>query len=207
MSCEIPEFKRCCFCIPLRHGLLAWVYFKLISTIPILWYFAMVLANIIYIIISYGSMEIMEMELAITVFMFIAILIDITLSVVFLISAHRKNYKLMRVYYIYLLVVFVVTLGLPLLTFAYVIYQNVNIINLYNKDPDTFIAYSVISWIHIVTDMYFIVLVRSEFKKLARNYQFRFENNAVDAECAMVPAMGYADNEKCTASNNYIIKQ
>ncbi|XP_064073169.1 uncharacterized protein LOC135193653 isoform X2 [Vanessa tameamea] len=39
MKCEIPEFARCCFCFPLRLGLLVWTYVKLKDYRKMKWFY------------------------------------------------------------------------------------------------------------------------------------------------------------------------
>ncbi|XP_050550539.1 uncharacterized protein LOC118267748 [Spodoptera frugiperda] len=183
MRTELPTFKRCCFCVPLRYGLLTWAYLKLVAVVLLATFLAMYLYRIIrrYNRIPYpGDLH----GMAIIGVLLVILLIEFCFTVTFVIGGHMKNLKPMRVFYVYNMVMVVITLGLMMI-----------LVGLMLRDMDPSHVVSYYSWNFLLTmanffftllvQIYFILLIRSEIFKLEGKYGFSFVNNAAEEECIM----------------------
>ncbi|XP_022826724.1 uncharacterized protein LOC111356553 [Spodoptera litura] len=183
MRTEVPAFKRCCFCVPLRYGLLTWAYIKLVSLAFLAIFFTMHLYYVIrrYTMTSYSrdlhNIAVIGVLLAI-------LLIEFCFTLSFIVGGHMKNVKLMRVFYIYNIVMWVLTLVLIMILV---------VLLLRKMDPSDVFSYY--SWKFLVTtanffftllvQVYFMLLLRSEILKLEGKYGFSFVNNAAEGECTI----------------------
>ncbi|XP_026741760.1 uncharacterized protein LOC113503849 [Trichoplusia ni] len=202
MRAELPEFKRCCCCFPLRYGLMTWGYLKLISSCLLLITFTYALYFTICRVLTVpGAIYYYE---EITIYcIFIAILtLDATFTTVFVVGGHQKSPKLLRVYYIYGMVVLVLLLiMLSIMTLPFFFFEDS-----YTSFRIRVHMIDVCSiFLEIMLQTYFLLLVRSEMVKLNSNCEFRFVNNAAQAECVMT----YQENRngKVTAElkkENYV---
>lgn len=177
MRCEIPEVTRCCFCFPLRLGLLVWAYIKLISNLLL---FTLILFTTIDDWSRYGD------RVPTTIFVFhipilLTLLLDIIFHIIFIISAHKKDHSKMRIFYRYNI-------------FALVVYILGFVITMSLFFIETYFIYAVIfglfqlgifMWI-IIIQFYVLILVRSEVIKLERNTNFEFVNHAADPDTLKV---------------------
>ncbi|CAH1637050.1 unnamed protein product [Spodoptera littoralis] len=186
MRTEVPAFKRCCFCVPLRYGLLTWAYIKLVALAFLAIFFTM---HLYYMIRNYtvtprvfNSRDLHDITVISVLFAICLIEFCFTLS--FIVGGHKKNAKLMRVFYVYNIVMWVLTLVLIMIL----------VVSLLRKmDPSHVFSYN--SWKFLVTtahffftllvQVYFMLLLRSEILKLEGKYGFSFVNNAAEGECTM----------------------
>ncbi|KAJ8720030.1 hypothetical protein PYW07_012073 [Mythimna separata] len=124
MKGEIPVFRRCCFCLPLRYGLLAWGYFKM------------------------------------------------------------KNVRLIRVFYFVSMGMWVANFLLASFTVIKTIENMVthNMVYFMLGHPAMAICFY---FVVLAVQTYFLLLLRSEIIKLRSSGEFRFVNNAAEAECTM----------------------
>ncbi|CAH2236570.1 jg15329 [Pararge aegeria aegeria] len=102
MRCEMPILLRCCFCFPLRYGLLVWAYVKQISSLIFLAY-----------LIFMFCLEHWRMNVGTRVWLSLMItltIVDILFHLLFIISAHKKNYRIMRMFYRYSIFLLCVTM-------------------------------------------------------------------------------------------------
>ncbi|XP_034832938.1 uncharacterized protein [Maniola hyperantus] len=183
MRCELPVLLRCCFCFPLRHGLLAWAYLKQISSLFFLTVMIMKLCNNYRRIRASGD--------AISTLIIVFMILDIVFHVLFIISAHKKDYKKMRIFYRYSIVVLclnVAIVGFFIAMYVYYVYMApIMLIFIWSFMVPTLVMIIIM----IILQGYLIILVRSEFIKLKNNSQFEFVNH------------GAAD-EKCTANIDFV---
>ncbi|XP_047533870.1 uncharacterized protein LOC125068652 [Vanessa atalanta] len=182
MKCEIPEFARCCFCFPLRLGLLVWTYVKLI-------FILLLLVDLIFLVVThlthfyydFGVNFIVISSILFSIFL----CVDFAFHIILIVSAHTKEYRKMKWFYKEAMVALCLYIfGLFCFT-VYVVYD----FN-FSLKYITFIVYillfiwSIFFWVTI-SQAYLIMLVRSEALKLERSTNFEFTNRAVDAEDAI----------------------
>ncbi|XP_014359898.2 uncharacterized protein LOC106711976 [Papilio machaon] len=91
-SIEIPILTRCCFCFPLRKGLVVFAYANLILTV--------VVTSLLSMYISYirnnGVTDASELPRLIADTT--ALVLEIGMSVIFIVALHMKHVLLMKVY-------------------------------------------------------------------------------------------------------------
>ncbi|CAH0726739.1 unnamed protein product, partial [Brenthis ino] len=173
MRCELPMITRCCFCLPLRLGLLVWAYIKTISC-------TLLFSLLLYLLIDqcsrYSHISISHM------FMFqipvLSLLItDITFHIIFIISAHKKEHRKMRLFYRYSI------FSLIIYILGFIISTTLMITDSYFMFAFIFGLFqlAIFMWI-IVIQMYVLILVRSEVVKLKRNMNFEFVNHAAEPD-------------------------
>ncbi|XP_023950699.2 uncharacterized protein LOC112054970 isoform X2 [Bicyclus anynana] len=175
MRCEIPVLLRCCFCFPLRHGLLVWAYvkeiFSLMFLIFTIWRFSK----------TYKRLD-TSWEVIYPIIITLTV-VDILFHVLFIISAHTKDYRKMRIFYRYSIVFLCLNAILFILFISlciFYIYMSLFIfIFLWSLMLPTFLMIL----ITIVIQIYLIILIKSEVIKLKNNSQFEFVNHAAEEKC------------------------
>ncbi|KAF9420147.1 hypothetical protein HW555_003560 [Spodoptera exigua] len=114
-----------------------------------------------------------------------ALVIEFCFTLAFVIGGHMKNKKILRVFYIYNIVIWII---------SFILMVILTILMLKDLDPSRIlVAYSFRAFVYstatfffiLMTQIYFILLIRSEISILKGNYGFSFVNNAVEAECNM----------------------
>ncbi|KAG6459043.1 hypothetical protein O3G_MSEX011180 [Manduca sexta] len=181
MYCELPLLKRCCFCLPLRPGLIAWGYIKTVAAIAFIGLMCILLDESIerskrgYY--SYTStIVIQSIILTVTI-------VDAVFSIIFLVSAHKKHERLMKSCLYYQIFIFVVSNLAFSLYFIYMLYL---MATAYIFLGEIWLVLSLtIGFMNAVLQFYLILLVRSVVHKLGNDCTFQFENNAVAAQCHM----------------------
>ncbi|XP_073945969.1 uncharacterized protein isoform X2 [Choristoneura fumiferana] len=178
MKGELPVFKRCCFCLPLRRGLVGWGYLRLALDVLAIIRFVFICIEIYSIYIGPVIFE-KIMCTATTIYY----CIDALFAVFLIVGGHKKSYKLLRISYIYC----IVWLALILIIGGLIAYSSINWIqreehiNLYKVKYialDSAITFSI-----IFLQVYLILLTRSEEIKLRKeNLGVQFVNNAAEAE-------------------------
>ncbi|XP_045451843.1 uncharacterized protein LOC123660860 isoform X2 [Melitaea cinxia] len=174
MRCEIPEVGRCCFCFPLRLGLIVWGYLKLAASLVLLVVILMSFItnlqrqNYPHDILFLGS----------NIFYIGSLFADIVFHIIFAVGAHKKDPKKMELFLkfcIYTLVTYVLGLCYALyLTFSGYFFG--------------FIFGLVIGTLFfscIVIEIYIMILIRSEVVKLKRGSNFQFVNHSADANISV----------------------
>ncbi|XP_053608411.1 uncharacterized protein LOC128674100 [Plodia interpunctella] len=172
MYTDLPQFTRCCFCAPLRIGLLAWGYIKLAISI------------LIWLLICDGIMHLIDRGFVIpvgTILFIIAEIIDNIFTVILVVAAHKKHEKLFKVSYIYsivFLVLFGVICGLHLvyMFMSMMSYPHPYVVDIFM----TSFASSIAS---IMVQGYITLLIRSEMLKLRDRSNIQFSNLAEEAQC------------------------
>ncbi|KAI5643296.1 hypothetical protein NE865_04714 [Phthorimaea operculella] len=151
--------------------------------------------NLLFIIFLYFKLYIADFIVIVFVLAFIWVVADMAFSITFIVGAHKKNYKLLRVFYYFLLVcvglynlVYILLIGNEIYMF-----QSMKEHFLDEFDGSSYARFRRRFWVTIVeyvanyiltiaTTAYLILLVRSETLKLMRNCKFEFVNNAAAAE-------------------------
>ncbi|XP_072943812.1 uncharacterized protein [Epargyreus clarus] len=175
MRVEIPQLKRCCFCMPLRRGLLTWVYVKLVLAL---------IASLFLLAhaIVFNRRSVSGTLYAATIIGLIQFLLEIIFDILFLVSAHKKNFTYLRIYYRYAVVMLVIQVIAVLMFIAfeiYVIVEHPLVLLMFNYMVEiTFFALG-----QTGLQAYFVILVRSELLKLENNTQFEFVNHTSEPEC------------------------
>ncbi|XP_049875218.1 uncharacterized protein LOC126373208 [Pectinophora gossypiella] len=177
MRFEVPEFKKCCCCVPLRYGLLAWGYLKLLIGLSLL---------LVVLIAAFNMRHNIPELIAFWVFVIFVCLLDISFNIVFIVGAHTKNYKLLRVFY-YATIVGVVAYFLLFLVYFLIqliaLTQADTAAELHNYRITVLLVEEIAEvCVNIALDCYLLLLTRSEILKLQRSCRFQFTNNAADAE-------------------------
>ncbi|KAJ2951542.1 hypothetical protein O0L34_g13691 [Tuta absoluta] len=188
MRIEVPEFKKCCCCVPLRYGILTWVYIRMVLNI----------LNLLLIMFLSLKLYLAEFIVIALVVAFVWVLADMGFSLTFIIGAHKKNYKLLRVFYYFLLVCIGLYNLMYILIIGNEIYMFQSIKDYFTEDDPSYARFRSKFWEHIgeyvanyivtiVATGYLALLVRSETLKLMRNCKFEFVNNAAieEAECQL----------------------
>ncbi|XP_063385538.1 uncharacterized protein LOC134671609 [Cydia fagiglandana] len=116
---EAPEFKRCCFCLPLRRGLIAWGYAKVGLDMLMLAY-----TSLMFYFLVLFSLRFVSTDLVIYIFISACSLIDILFNIVFIVAGHKKSIKLLKVSYVYNMV----WLGLLALGTCFILYSDIDFI-------------------------------------------------------------------------------
>jgi len=181
------EFKRCRCCIPLRYGLLISGYFKLIVSVAVLVPVTYLLVQSV-IELQWRTYEDNITPLTMLTITALVTLCDIAMNIVFLIGNHKKNARLLRVFYSYsigLLVLYVVALVMLVAQFDKnnYVYMVPLIGVIYQTTPLEF--ESMFEIVNICFQVYFILITKSEIAKLKNNCQFRFTNKDNEAQCTM----------------------
>ncbi|KAJ8719420.1 hypothetical protein PYW08_011595 [Mythimna loreyi] len=184
MRTKLPVCKRCCFCLPLRYSLLTWGYIRLgLST-----HLIITLSMVFYWMIERVLTEGVPLDIAHTAILATVLLLlitDIVLNTVFVTGGHKKDTKLLRVYYIYSFI---------LCTLLFLLWIASVIATLYRfrigEIEATFYIYIILvdsaTLLALVfAQIFVLLLVRSEIIKLRSHCEFRYVNNAAEAECTL----------------------
>ncbi|XP_045499951.1 uncharacterized protein LOC123697470 [Colias croceus] len=177
MRCEWPELTKCCFCLPLRKGLLAWGYFKLIINLMLT---GLMCTHLCEIIMYHRRVSIPGICVLISIIL--AFVVDAIFQIIFIVSAHKKNYKYIRCYFRYNLVVLGAVCICSLVYISYLLYalrEYVFVIFFLPFAMPMLLFIIFYQFVHL----YFLILSRSEFKKLKNNAKFEFVNQLEEARC------------------------
>ncbi|KAJ2951545.1 hypothetical protein O0L34_g13694 [Tuta absoluta] len=142
MKLDIPEFKQCCVCVPLRYGLLIWSY--------------LILGPLGFTLFYVIPNEITVLLLALG---------NIAVTVLLIIAAHEKSLKLLKIYN-------KCALGAVIATFIGYMFFFLQDAPRYGFDIFTrsYIVNILLGGlIFTAMQVYIIALVRGEIKKLAGN--------------------------------------
>ncbi|XP_072943931.1 uncharacterized protein [Epargyreus clarus] len=200
MRVDIPQLNRCCFCMPLRRGLLTWVYVKLVLALIITLF---VLEHVIKYIDDIADDPLFVPACIGLITFFLETIFDI----IFIISAHTyfseseilntgerawdsrlgapdlaKNFVYLRIYYRYALTMLAIQVTSVVLFIVFQIYIT------FGHPHGLFVLHFMLELAfflfgQIVLQIYFVILVRSELLKLENNTQFEFVNHVSEPEC------------------------
>ncbi|XP_063384968.1 uncharacterized protein LOC134671128 [Cydia fagiglandana] len=192
MRSEAPQFKRCCFCVPLRRGLIGWGYCKLVLNVLTFAYVILICSLIRRH--SFFSFK----DIAIFIVIFAIVITDTCFNIVFVVAGHRKSVKLLRVSYIYNMV----SLGLVILahcfkicTNLYYIYYLSQYMGFYTFFLVDLMVSAALAFGVIFVQVYVILLIRSEMVKLQnQSLEIQFSNHLVgEPQCTL-----HNTSEQCT---------
>ncbi|XP_061717821.1 uncharacterized protein LOC133525547 [Cydia pomonella] len=198
MRGEAPQFKRCCFCVPLRRGLIGWGYCKLVLNV-------LTFAYIILICSLIARLSVLRFkDFAIITVIFATVITDTCFNIVLVVAGHRKSVKLLRVSYIYNLV----SLGLVVLAHCFKIYTNLYYIYKMTQYIGFHMFFIVdlmvsaaLAFGVIFVQVYMILLIRSETIKLQnQSLEIQFSNHlAGEPQCTLHNA-----SEQCTEKKQVV---
>ncbi|PZC82187.1 hypothetical protein B5X24_HaOG210995 [Helicoverpa armigera] len=184
MRCEVPEFKRCCFCFPLRYGLLVWGIINLITTV----YYNIFRVIKINSIVNHMNFE--DDILQESIFLTLSI-IDFLLNALFVFATITKKEKLLK-YFLYgnsALGVLAVLYFLYIVGYVSYVFSGATVQLGWNTvKPYAWKAFLELtkSGLIIASQSFCLLLLWSEIKKLKRNSQpVMFLNHAGEAKCTM----------------------
>ncbi|KAI5651434.1 hypothetical protein NE865_00678 [Phthorimaea operculella] len=93
MRFEIPLCKRCCFCVPLRYGLLVWSYLVLVPQALLL------LAEIWSLVLMERRLYYYHWTKVLRTMIYITLLsANIVLIFLLIVASHKKSPKLLKIY-------------------------------------------------------------------------------------------------------------
>ncbi|XP_073945759.1 uncharacterized protein [Choristoneura fumiferana] len=171
MRGEAPRFKRCCFCIPLRRGLLGWGYLMLVLNI---------LKAILFTVLYFEQIIILLPSI-------IILIVDVIFNVLLIVACHKKSPKLMKMYFVYGVVVVILIFA----STSAMIYDDVQrAVSTWDTSYNGFadiairvVATPAMCFVDIFIYIYVLFLVRSErIKLLEQNLEIQFVNNGAEAE-------------------------
>ncbi|XP_047997781.1 uncharacterized protein LOC125235305 [Leguminivora glycinivorella] len=193
MRGETPEFKRCCFCIPLRRGLIGWGYCKLVCNILTFAYIILLCS----LIRRHSELQIKH--IAVIIVLFAIVITDTGFNILFVVAGHRKSVKLLRVSHIYNMV----SLALVILAHCFKIYTNIYYIYRITQYVGFHMFFIVdlmvsaaLAFVVIFVQVYLILLIRSEMIKLRnQSLEIQYSNHlAGEPQCILHKA----DADHCT---------
>ncbi|CAG5043584.1 unnamed protein product [Parnassius apollo] len=171
MQLEIPECRRCCCFIPLRYGIIVFGYLNLIFSLLILgleiWLVTIDRKMEHTVALYRGASFITQAWLTITLY-----LLEAIFDVVLLVGAHLKNPSLLRVYYYYGITT--TSAIASLVIFLTVKHYEA----LYDWNTALFEGCFIFSGFAL--QIYLLLLIRTELKKLKQNSQLSFINHAAE---------------------------
>ncbi|XP_022112861.2 uncharacterized protein LOC110991704 [Pieris rapae] len=168
MRIELPEFRRCCFCFPLRRGVLVYGYICLLFTLFCLWleiYLGYDDLTGMTLVAYHGNSFFTRAWLAILLYV-----IDFVFTIIMLVGAHTKRVRLLTIYFYY-------GVTTTLATFLTMFIINYDLLNrdLYNVIIEiTFIVFA------IILHLYMLCLVWNMIKRLKQNSGLTFVNQVTE---------------------------
>ncbi|XP_052742144.1 uncharacterized protein LOC112054966 [Bicyclus anynana] len=91
---EIPILTRCCFCLPLRKGLIAFAYVNLVLTVVVTCLLSMYISYMRHADTQLTDVSEYPRLIADTT----ALVLEVCMTVVFIVALHKKRVLLMKVY-------------------------------------------------------------------------------------------------------------
>ncbi|XP_068629635.1 uncharacterized protein [Battus philenor] len=192
MYTDVPSFTRCCFCAPLRYGLLVWAYLKLVLSILLLAGFLMWLSVVFFFIFFSETAIYILMSFIITVMILV---FDVVFNFVFVIGIHKRHTTLLHIYFRYGIAYVVLMITFFLVNTGFIIYftyEPLQEVELWRGIAVAGSALVTILGIH----SYLLLLLRSEIRKLKDTAQFKFENHTADPKCYMQQTDYVSENNK-----------
>ncbi|CAG5043586.1 unnamed protein product [Parnassius apollo] len=191
MYTDIPSFTKCCFCAPLRYGLLVWAYFKLVTSI-------IIFASVLIWLLNFTKSVVLIADAIHFLALFVATisihLFDIIFNLVLIIGIHKKHVTLLRLYYRYGVAHAFVITATALICIVYAIASTsapFDEPNLWHK----IVVFASAICASMLVHTYLLILVRSEVLKLKANSQFKFSNQAADPTCVMQDSNDVTENK------------
>ncbi|CAH0726749.1 unnamed protein product, partial [Brenthis ino] len=111
MFCELPQFGRCCFCLPLRRGVLAFGYLNIVFSIFILVVCSLLVHNNVRVVLVYRGVTTIQAELCLTIYC-----VDTLFNVLLVYGAHKQIVSYLRYFYYYTLSTTIALVVIEILT-------------------------------------------------------------------------------------------
>ncbi|KAJ8719417.1 hypothetical protein PYW08_011592 [Mythimna loreyi] len=181
MKSESPVFTRCCHCFPLRHGLIAWGYLKIVIDILYLWLISNSLVDMFNMVIPHDKRQ-FQSDLVISTVGITIFFTDFVVTIMFIVGGHKKNLQLIRLFFFLSIGMWIFTF---LLTDAVIVLATHELIANKNSNADTIVLVVSVYCGILATQTYFLMLLRSEIMKLKKNNEFRFENKVTEVKCTI----------------------
>ncbi|XP_039757027.1 uncharacterized protein LOC120631484 [Pararge aegeria] len=177
MRREIPMLLRCCFCFPLRYGLLLWAYIKQILSLVC---FASMIFKVYIDSPRMTLQSYVEVSAIITL-----IIVDFVFYLFLIISAHTENCRLMRIFYRYSIALLCLTMiGMAWYIRSWFIYIfSIDVSSVLLVLRSNILPAIGATLVLFIVQAYFIILVRSEFNNLKNKSQTEFVSNAFAEKC------------------------
>ncbi|CAH2041662.1 unnamed protein product, partial [Iphiclides podalirius] len=181
MYTDLPKITRCCFCLPLRYGLLVWAYLKMI------WCILVTVLILEKILNTVRRMKPADTNITMEAVIAALFLFDIAITLVFIVGAHKKNPKLLRVYYKY-------AVGTTVIVFLFYLFGMAMQIFMYLSrwfnSPQFYMIYDVFEIATFGTgtlllNLYLLALIKNEILKLENSTQLSFYNHGSDSKCVL----------------------
>ncbi|CAK1583013.1 unnamed protein product [Parnassius mnemosyne] len=174
MSKDITSVARCCFCAPLRYGLLIWAYLKLVTSILV--FGVMVIWLFIWILLVHFEKGLLILIIPTT----LILIVDIVFNFVLIIGSHKKNITLLSLYYRYGIGHAVVFVVFGVLWILY----GISRMAAPEDDPRTvrfIFATTSVFIVLLILHIYLFIVLRSEINKLKARDQFRYVDQAAES--------------------------
>ncbi|XP_075976938.1 gustatory receptor 36a isoform X1 [Anticarsia gemmatalis] len=167
---ETPMFQKCCYCVPLRYGLIVWAIVKLL--IDALMIYAQ--SDVIYVRSDEYAFIIIVYTIA-----FMASF-DFIMNIVFIIGCCWQKQSIIKAYYAH-------TIFLLMLVGGFYVYSVIDVIIRVSGYKNLYISVALISIIFLVIlffHYHLLLLVRSQIVKLENNFENR-TNDALEPDCTL----------------------
>lgn len=171
MNKEEPRFNRCCFCFPLRYGLLVWGNVKISVAAFFITTTSYALLSLCLMFSTYGTEDMRPRfirDVALTSVGLALFILDFCVNIVFIVRGYKKSKELIRFFYYYSIAVWVLSILLTALAISFSIegwlarylMMRIHMVHILN-----YFSYFAI----IVVQTYFLLLLNSEITKLNNN--------------------------------------
>ncbi|CAG5043598.1 unnamed protein product [Parnassius apollo] len=164
---------RCCFCAPLRYGLLIWAYLKLVTSILVFG------VTVIWIFMWILLVNFEKALLVLLIATMLSLIVDIVFNFVLIIGSHKKNITMLSLYYRYGIAHAVVLVVFGVLWILYAISRMEPPID--SKNVPYIFAITSAFIVSLILHIYLFIVLRSEINKLKARDQFRFVNHAAES--------------------------
>ncbi|XP_073945965.1 uncharacterized protein [Choristoneura fumiferana] len=160
MYCDCPDFGRCCFCMPLRRGVLTFGYLNILFSLFMVGVYSYCIhegsrePTLVY----HGSVSMIAAEACLFVYC-----VEIVFNALLLYGAHMKNVFYLKIFYYFAIVS----------TVASVLVQLLDSSDMWFRIALETVA---LTFAGLCLQLYLVILVRSLIKKLAVDGTHVYEN-------------------------------
>ncbi|CAH1637051.1 unnamed protein product [Spodoptera littoralis] len=166
MYCDWPTLGRCCFCMPLRRGILTFGYINLIfSAFMVGVYSYSVHTELGLFAIYHGTTVGASVPEGACVFIYC---VELIFTAILLYGTHKKLITYIRVYYYFALTTTVASCLVQILDFTIAVSTRVGLYMIFEVLPLMFASMSI--------QIYLIILIRSLLKKMEQSGPHGYEN-------------------------------
>ncbi|XP_068628809.1 uncharacterized protein [Battus philenor] len=173
MLVEIPECRRCCCFVPLRYGILVFGYINLVFSILVLSLETWLGETTNYTMSIYRGVSFYARTL-LPIFLYA---METIFNIILVVGAHMKNLRLLRTYYYY---------GITTTLAAFVSLFVVKYHQVHYDFEQVIIELSFV-FCGFAIQIYLLLLIRTELKKLRQNNQLSFINHVAEVVVTVHP--------------------